>query len=430
MDCTMPGICLALIGGGRWGRTHAGVLAQFSARIGRVLWVSHHNRSALDRFLAENPCAAPTFELFPSLDAALAEKPDAALVVTAASDHASIVEILLQNDVPTLVEKPLALNVLSAERLIELAEQRKVLLCVALHLLKADFLQYFRQLWAGRRIASIDLDWFDPDFEKRHGEIKSSNLTTNKADEVVSHLWSILSVLQNEDEPQLRVVKPRSLGAVELGIDIGSSRATVLFGRRAAARKRSIKLAFSDGGTAQLDFTAEPGRITIDGADHPNLESCSRVGPLAVELRDFLDIVDCPQDMSSSTQLASRCLGSVSLAENVRERLMEEEANAIVLRLADGGSMHDADVAAWLIDNIAPLLGAEGMRIESTDQEMVDRIIEAVHQAVTEESSWSEASPPTEESRAVMSIIRKSRFFALLMKQMSAVQNRKSISTS
>src|SRR6266403_384908 len=234
----MPGITLALIGGGRWGRTYAGVLALFSERIGRILWVTHHNLPALEQFLAQNPCAAPAFELFSNLDTALAEKPDAAIVVTAASDHAPTVETLLRNGVPTLVEKPLALNVESAKHLVQLAERRNLALCVALHLLKTDYLQHFRRLWAGRRVTGIDVEWLDPEFEVRRGEAKFSNLTTNKADEVVPHLWSILRVIQDEDKPQLRAVNPRPLGAVELEIDLGSSRATVLFGRRAAARKR------------------------------------------------------------------------------------------------------------------------------------------------------------------------------------------------
>ena len=414
----MSGICLALIGAGRWGRIHAGVLAQFSTRIERVLWVTRHNKPALDRFLAEMSAAAPAFEWFSSLDAALAERPDAAIVVTAASDHAATVETLLRNDVPTLVEKPLALNVASAKSLIELAEQRKVLLCVALHLLKADFLHYFRQSWAGRDVAKIDLEWFDPEFETRHGETKSADLTTNKADEVVSHLWSMLKVVQDADEPQLRGVSARPLGAVELEIDVGSSRALARFGRRAIARKRSIRLTFHDGGSAELDFTSEPGRIVMDGMEYPNLPPGDRVGPLAAEIGGFLDIIDGLQDADSSPQVAAHCLGSVALAETVRERLIEREANAVASRLAQGRSIRDPNVSAWIVDNLVPLLAGEGRGIESTDQQRLARIVEAFQLAVDQELSRvpvsSQASPP----QATMSIIKQSRFFALVTKRL------------
>jgi predicted dehydrogenase len=416
---TMPGICLALIGGGRWGRTHAGVLAQFSGRVARVLWVTRHNKPSLDGLLAKMPSAAPRFELFSSLDAALAERPDAAIVVSAASGHASTVETLLRNNLPTLVEKPLALSTAAAKSLVEIAERRKVLLCVALHLLKADFLQHFRQSWAGRRLAKIDLDWLDPDSEMRHGELKSANLTTNKADEVVAHLWSILNVMQDADEPRLREIKPRSLGAVELELDVGAVPATVLFGRRAAARGRSIKLRFHDGGSAEFDFAIEPGRITIDGEEYPNIDPGNRVGPLAAEIKQFLDIVEGRQDMALSPQLAARCLGSVTLAETVRERLIESEAGAVASRLREGRSIRDPDVSAWIIDNIAPLLGAEGMRFESTDENGINQMVEAFRQAIHEEATCVPVPPRTGASRSISSIIRACRFFALVMEQLS-----------
>jgi hypothetical protein len=416
----MSGICLALIGGGRWARTHASVLAQFSTRVERVLWVTRHNSAAASTFIAQNSAAAPAFELFSSVDAALAERPDAAIVVTADADHAATAEILLRHGVPTLVEKPLALSSQSATRLIELAEQRNVALCVALHLLKADFLHHFRQLWTGRRIDRIELEWIDPDFEMRHGEAKFLNLTANKVDEAMPHLWSILKVLQNEEEPQLRAVRPRPRGAVELEIDVGSSRASVLFGRRAAARKRALKLAFQDGGTAEIDFTTEPGRIEIDGADCPNLDAGNRITPIAAELGDFLDIVDRRQDVALSTQLAARCLGSVTLTETVRELLMDKEAHAVALRLTDGGSMHEPEVSAWIIDNIAPLLGAQGTRIDNADQATAGRIIEAVHQAVI--GSCAETSCRSEASPAMVTTVRQSRFFALLREHLARLQ--------
>lgn len=414
----MPGICLALIGGGRWARTHAGVLAQFSTRIERVLWITRHNSAAATASIEQNSAAAPVFELFSSLDAALVERPDAAIVVTADSDHASTAELLLRHGVPTLVEKPLAQSSQSARRLIELAEKRNVALCVALHLLKADFLHHFRQLWIGRRIDRIQLEWIDPDFEMRHGEAKFLNLIANKADEAMPHVWSILRVMQNEDEPQLRTATPRSLGAVELELDVGRSRANVVFGKRGKARKRALKLAFCDGGTAEIDFTIEPGRIAIDGAVHPSLEADDRIRPLATEIRDFLDIIDHPQEMFSSTQLAAHCLGSVTLTEAVRELLLEREAQAVALHLMTGGSIDDPDATAWIIDNIAPLFGSQGLRLDGADKETIGGIVAALYQAVSEERSCVGA-PRSGASPAIMSTVRQSRFFALLIECMS-----------
>jgi hypothetical protein len=80
----MARACMALIGGGRWGRVHASVLARISSPIDRTLWVTRHNKSALDAFLAQRADAtAPRFKACASLDAALAERPTAAIVVNA-----------------------------------------------------------------------------------------------------------------------------------------------------------------------------------------------------------------------------------------------------------------------------------------------------------------------------------------------------------
>jgi predicted dehydrogenase len=103
----------------------------------------------------------------------------------------------------------LALSSREAKEMIELAEQRRLVLCVGLHLLAAPFLQDFLRAWTGRRIRSMDVEWLDPAVEERHGEVKSANLATHKADEVVPHLWSVLTSMVPGHEPELRSVTRR-----------------------------------------------------------------------------------------------------------------------------------------------------------------------------------------------------------------------------
>jgi hypothetical protein len=404
----MSGLAVALIGGGRWGRTHAAVLSQLFDRVDRVLWVSRHNGEALSAHLAELTEARDRFALLPSLDAALASQPDAAIVATPAADHAGTAEILLRHGVPTLVEKPLALSVESARSLVDLATGRGVPLLVGLHLLEAPFLRYFLRMLDGRAVARVELEWLDPEQEVRHGIVKASNLTTHKVDEIMPHLWSMLRLIDDSAEPHVRVIKPLALGAVEVEVDLGRSRAILRFGRRAAERKRSIRLAFRDGGSAELDFTIEPGRIAIDGAARPSYDGAGKFGPLAVEQSKFLDIVRGKQDLSSSLQLASRCVGSVELAEVVRARLIVEEAGAVATHLAHGGSVRDPDISAWIIDNIAPLLAGREPGTESEREDRTNFIVDAI--------ASGNASPKVRDDklRAMLTTIWKSDFFANL----------------
>jgi predicted dehydrogenase len=418
----MSGITLALIGGGRWARQYASVLSGCADRVARALWVSRFNRSALDAYVAERRDKLPKFELFADLDEALSQRPDAAIVVTGSPEHASVAERVLQAGIPALVEKPLALTGREARSLIELAKQRDVPLCIALHLLKADFLHHLRRSLADRSVSKIEVEWLDPESEQRWGEVKSVNLAAYKADEAIPHFWSILNLLLDGEEPRLRAVSPQSLGAAEAEFDIGSAQARLVFGRRAAARRRHVSVSLRDGGFAELDFAIEPGRLTIDGVDHP-LARPAGVGPLGIQVRDFLDLAAGPRNEPvSSAQLAERCLGSIELMEEVRERLVEEEARSVASRLAGGVRFDDPDISAWVVDNIAPVWGANGIRIEGD----VDYA-----SSLAMEAFWMAGNlilsnlPPSESGRvspSMASAIRESRFFAVLVERCVAAQ--------
>jgi predicted dehydrogenase len=335
-------------------------------------------------------------------------------VVTGSAEHASVAERVLQAGIPALVEKPLALNGRQARSLVDLAKQRGIPLCIALHLLKADFLHHLRRSLADRAIARIEVEWLDPESEQRWGEVKSVNLAAYKAEEATPHGWSILNLLLNGEEPRLRAVQPRSLGAAEVSLDIGAVQATLTFGRKAAARRRYIRVSLQDGGLAELDFAVEPGRLTIDGVDHP-LTRPAGVGPLAIQVRDFLDLVACPgDDTVSRQQLAERCLGSVELMEEVRERLVEEEACAVASRFVAGAKLDDPDITAWVVDNTAPVWSANGIGIEGDVHEASNLIMEAFQIAGASMLPNSAVAESGRVSSAMIAAIRQSRFFAVL----------------
>ncbi|WP_407188739.1 Gfo/Idh/MocA family oxidoreductase [Bradyrhizobium centrosematis] len=404
----MSGLTVALIGGGRWGRTHGSILAQLSDRVGRVLWVSRHEREAVDAFLGNLPGARDRFTLVESLETALALRPDAAVVATRASDHAETAGTLLRAAVPTLVEKPLALSVGSARGLLELAAIRDVPLFIGLHLLTAPFLHHFLALSTGRPLAAVELEWLDPEQEIRHGVAKSANLTTHKVDEIMPHLWSMLHLVDDYAKLQADKVKPLGRGAVEVEVAMRGARATVRFGRRAPERRRWMRLEFRDGGYAELDFTTEPGLIILDGVQQASFESNGKFGPLAVELAGFLDTVRLRPDVSAFPQAASRCIGSVELAEAVRAQLLVHEAEAVADRLARGGGLRDPDVLAWLVDNIAPLLDVREPRSESARAELADIIIDAL------EAATSSTHVQDRKLHAIIAVIRQSDFFRYL----------------
>ncbi|MBV9019076.1 MAG: Gfo/Idh/MocA family oxidoreductase, partial [Alphaproteobacteria bacterium] len=104
----MQGITLALIGGGRWARVHATVLCSLAPPIARLLWVSRHNREAIERALIARE--HPQITLLDSIDEVLDQQLDAAIVCTATANHGSDALAVLESGTSVLVEKPIALD--------------------------------------------------------------------------------------------------------------------------------------------------------------------------------------------------------------------------------------------------------------------------------------------------------------------------------
>jgi predicted dehydrogenase len=118
------GVSLALIGGGRWARVHAGVLCSLYPRISRLFWVSRHSREAIERAaIGREP---PQIVLFDSIDHCLYERPDAAVICTTTANHARDAMMVLERGVPVLVEMPVALDLRSVQELIDVATRRRV----------------------------------------------------------------------------------------------------------------------------------------------------------------------------------------------------------------------------------------------------------------------------------------------------------------
>lgn len=72
----------------------------------------------------------PAAQCHGDLDSLLAQRPDAAFVHASTAAHAEIVGRLLEAGVPTYVDKPLAYELADSERLVALAEERRVTLAV------------------------------------------------------------------------------------------------------------------------------------------------------------------------------------------------------------------------------------------------------------------------------------------------------------
>lgn len=315
------GQTVALVGGGRWGRVHASNLSRILTSRDRVLWVSRHNQEILRDAVQTFP-DGPRFELLSDLDAAIAARPAAALVVTSADTHAGVAEKCLRNNIHAFVEKPLAFKVSDARLLTDLARDNNLILGVGLHMLSASYLHHFKSYLSDRQIVHISIRWFDPANEVRHGETKQTDTRTPIIHDLYPHIWSIVCVLTGCDRQVTSSASVQPDGSVMLETLAGAVVVRANCGRGAAARERKIDLAFRDGGSANLDFTQEPGVAMLDRvalSPDPEWEKSPR--PVMTEVMDFLKQIALPQRDDTWPHLAANCIDSVTGAEILNRQL-------------------------------------------------------------------------------------------------------------
>ncbi|MBI3699897.1 MAG: Gfo/Idh/MocA family oxidoreductase [Afipia sp.] len=313
---------VVLIGGGRWGRVHASNLASLLTPQDRVIWVSAHNQALLREAIAKFS-GGPRFEIIDNLNDALAAKPDAALVVTAPETHAAIAAQCLQAGIHTFVEKPLAFTAGETRALIDLAREKKIVLGVGLHLLSASYLSRFRDAISSRRMARIAIRWFDSAGEVRYGEAKRADNSVPLVHDVYPHIWSILRVLIGPATATGYSAKEAG-GVTRIALSMDQINVEALLGRGARARERKISIAFADGGSADLDFTDEPGTSSVDGVwlkPDPGWPAALR--PVMAEVKEFLRQASLPSPDDAWPQRAANCLDSVIGAEVLNSQLIK-----------------------------------------------------------------------------------------------------------
>jgi predicted dehydrogenase len=387
------GVSFALIGGGRWARVHAGVLCSLYPRISRLLWVSRHSRKAVEG--AAIGREHPEIAVFDGIDQCLRERPDAALICTTTANHArDALTVLEHRGIPVLVEKPIALDLRSVRELIDVATRRRVTLRVCLPLLETSYLRRFKSACAGREITSVQIRWFDTAGEMRYGEVKHTDLSTHRVDEVIPHLWSLLDLLIGNLEPQIIATAVAAADDTFLRLRCGDIDVQATFGRRAAERQRCVALTFADGESAQLDFSTEPGVATVGHrriADDGSWETKPR--PLAALHSSFLASADGAKQPAPNPAHIRECLGTVGLAEDIRHRVAEQDAARVAALLRDGGTAADNPALAHLLlDNLGPELASRGLRI-GTDETQLRELCDVAMAALPPRGAGADRVP-------------------------------------
>lgn len=285
----MTKLRIALVGGGRWTRVYARVLATLPDLAGMVTVISPHNADGMRQWLAAEGLGYGVAEAVDPSGF------DAAIIVNAAADHEPSATQFLAAGVPVLVEKPFAINAVGAVRMIEAAQRRNVYLAAALVFKFASYVDRFASTlpvaWD-----RLSVTWTDPAGESRYGERKSNDPNVPVTMDVLPHVVSILDTLAPRAKIACRSATGQRAAQADIELALAGRPCQVHLARNAEKRVRLIQ-AVAGAHRYELDFSIEPGRITAHGADQSGDPDWSnRPSPLTQLARCFLEGLKGPRD--------------------------------------------------------------------------------------------------------------------------------------
>ena len=182
---------IAIIGGGRWGRVILSVLATSDLPLTRITVVTSHNAASVQKLVAQL-ASNRLIRIVSTLD----EIPAAAVIANAARSHGETAQRLVAQGAHLLIEKPVVLTSQEAQHLVALAREAMRVVLPGLSYRFCSYLHHFaQQIAAMESVSGFDLHWSDPVGEIRYGEHKPYDASITVADDVMPHIWTILSVI-------------------------------------------------------------------------------------------------------------------------------------------------------------------------------------------------------------------------------------------
>ena len=291
-SATLP-VPIVVIGGGRWGRTWASVIAAARGS-GEGLVMAARTDPDDVRAWARTRADLAGISIVSNLGEAFAIKPRpaAAIVSSRPHNHASDSLEALRQGLHVLVEKPVSLDVPSGRSLMVAAQEAKCVLAMGTEF---AYLPAFHQLAGEGEISNgkdieLSLEWHDLAEEFRHGAIKIRHEEVGLLFDLLPHAFSIFRIFAPQGK--LNIVdayhdRTKARGHIEFRDDRGG-RYNVRCDAGATARRRFLKIK-THAVRASVDFGNDRPLITVDGRPHPlDKHFVAMTSTLRLELGAFL----------------------------------------------------------------------------------------------------------------------------------------------
>ncbi len=412
---------MAIVGGGRWGKILCSALSRFD-RVRRIHLVSRRNARGMLDWLSDNRLSGRVV-LHRNLDPVIVNADVvAAFVANLPAEHFATARWLLEHGKHVMVEKPFVPTRAEAQTLIGMAEARHLVLAVGLEYFLASYVHYFRSVVVahGHPADRAVFTWHDVPREERWGVAKQPDATVHVVTDLLPHVLSILTVVLGRCDARIgEVLSPDGGLAARLALDYGPHPVEVSLSRVASEARRALEIQTVNGHRFVLDFTREPGTITVDGRRLPPdhlWESVLR--PLPSEIACFLDEID--RDVGALPLLAKETLHIVEATEAAGLKAREKQAELLRQELIGEYPLAPAPAAITALrEHLSrPLLEA-GFIASPKDEEALARWTRlalrimhrlACHPFATQSEFGRELGLPRNELKRLNSVLRASDF--------------------
>jgi|GEM_PF-5028021 len=307
---------VAIIGGGRWAQVTLSVLANMNLPYHYVV-VSNANYNEILPQLSSLETSFSTFSLVHTINDLLARfEVASAIIVNAAREHFASASKMINNGSHVLIEKPIVLTSHEMNFLIEDARDKGVIITPGLCYRFCSYIHNFALEVKTKGIpCKFHFEWFDEKNEIRHGNKKRHDHSINVVQDVIPHVWSILSTIFTKD---LSIVSCRlntEGDRAEIAISTEGVRGTVVLNRYGHQRKRYLSVEFTSGKSISIDFTTEPGLIVDENKSYSGDAGWEgKPSPLEKQFGHFFSSIN--NNTSDSNDIQA-CMQSVSFTDAI-----------------------------------------------------------------------------------------------------------------
>lgn len=401
-------IGVGLVGGGRWARTIASVLTSALPERSRIVWVSPGNHAGI-RLWADK-AALPTgvsLSIHSDMTSLLSDEGVRHVcIANAAADHVATALAVLNAGKNVLVEKPLSLNLKGAQEVVAAAARQRLIAGVGHVFLFARYLHRFSErLKTLGALSSVRLVWHDAVAERRDDEIKSFDASISVVEDVMPHVWSILRVLfPDATQVAFRGLDATRAGAtVTISMEAAGTVCVAELARDSDCRRRLLRVE-SERGVAELDFTAEPGVMRLDGrTENADPQWLMLPRPLRTEIAYFLGLP--AHEPPRHPFAVGEAIDAVRLSEECQAIYEAAQASSCVAMLRS----KDANVRALAAYGVNELVQRHRLVRGKLSVEDTGRMIDGLIAALSNDLQQTAAAPSHAELVEHLSVkLRKS----------------------